>query len=126
MHVARPRDLDGLLASLEADPGATLLAGGTDLMVAVNLQHHRPDAVIALRRVDDLKGWDGSFIGAGVTYRRMEAGPVPALAELARTVGSPQIRAAGTLGGMWIVSGGRAGDAALPHVGGRLRFGPRR
>jgi CO/xanthine dehydrogenase FAD-binding subunit len=99
MHIHRPRDLAGVLDGLDAQPVTTLLAGGTDLMVDVNLAHERPDAVVALRRVDELGSWDASFIGAGVTYARMETGPLPALAELARTVGSPQIRAAGTLGG---------------------------
>ncbi len=99
MQIERPRDLDELLAGLDSHPEATLLAGGTDLMVDVNLSHHRPETVVALRRVDDLATWDDGFIGAGVTYARMEAGPHPALAQLARTVGSPQIRATGTIGG---------------------------
>ncbi len=99
MHLVRPRDLDGVLDALAAHPGATLLAGGTDLMVEVNLQHRRPETVICLRRVEELRTFEPGFIGAGVTWARLEHGPIPALAELARTVGSPQIRAAGTLGG---------------------------
>jgi CO/xanthine dehydrogenase FAD-binding subunit len=99
MHLVRPHDLDGVLDALASHPGATLLAGGTDLMVAVNLEHHRPAAVICLRRVDELRTVEPGFIGAGVTWAQLEVGPFPALAEVARTVGSPQIRAAGTLGG---------------------------
>jgi CO/xanthine dehydrogenase FAD-binding subunit len=99
MRVVRPRDLDEARRGLASDPGATLLAGGTDLMVEVNLAHRRPDPVLALRRVDELAVWEDRFLGAGVTYARAERGPLPALAELARTVGSPQIRAVGTLGG---------------------------
>lgn len=99
MQIERPRDLDQALEDVGSQPEATLLAGGTDLMVDVNLSHVRPEAVVALRRVDELRTWDDGFIGAGVTYARMEAGPLPALAELARTVGSPQIRATGTIGG---------------------------
>ncbi len=99
MLIERPQDLPEALEGIGGSPHAVLLAGGTDLMVEVNLAHRRPEAVIALRRVDDLQTWEDGFIGAGVTYARMETGPLPALAELARTVGSPQIRAVGTIGG---------------------------
>jgi CO/xanthine dehydrogenase FAD-binding subunit len=95
----RPTALAGAIEGLAAEPGATLLAGGTDLMVEVNYHARRPRHVIALRRVAELQVWEGRRIGAGVTFRRMENGPVRALAQLARTVGSPQIRAAGTIGG---------------------------
>jgi CO/xanthine dehydrogenase FAD-binding subunit len=78
------------------------------MMVEINFNHLKPHNVIALRRVQELRIWtknaDGTItIGAGVPYQEMETGElknlVPALAEAARTVGSPQIRAAGTLGG---------------------------
>ena len=107
MTVALPRNMSELRAAITADPSATLLGGGTDLMVEVNLHGRRPGSIIGLRRVDELSRWssDGRTvrIGAGVPWGEMEVGEiarlVPALAEAARTVGSPQIRAAGTLGG---------------------------
>jgi CO/xanthine dehydrogenase FAD-binding subunit len=99
MDVTLPRDLDATLAAVAADPDATILAGGTDLMVSVNYHGLRPTAVIGIRRVPELQQWDGRFIGAGVTYHRLESGPIAALAQAARTVGSPQIRSAGTIGG---------------------------
>lgn len=99
METILPRDLDEALAAIAADPEATVLAGGTDLMVRVNLQGLRPARVIAIRRVPELREWQGRFIGAAVTHRRLENGPITALAEAARTVGSPQIRSAGTIGG---------------------------
>jgi CO/xanthine dehydrogenase FAD-binding subunit len=114
MRMIRPRDLDGALDALASNPGATLLAGGTDLMVEVNLQHRRPETVIALRRVRELRERDRDFIGAGVTWQELAAEAPPALAELARTVGSPQIRAAGTLGGN-LGTASPAGDA-LPFL----------
>ncbi|MFP4636645.1 MAG: FAD binding domain-containing protein, partial [Nitriliruptoraceae bacterium] len=80
MQIERPGDLDEVLELLAGDPRATLLAGGTDLMVEVNLDHSRPESVVALRRVDELATWEDGFIGAGVTYARMESGPLPALA----------------------------------------------
>lgn len=102
--------LDEVVHLLADEPGATLLAGGTDAMVEVNDGHRRPDRlVIALNRVAELRSWthDPSAgtvcVGAAVTYtelmREPIAGLVPALAEASRTVGSPQIRNAGTLGG---------------------------
>jgi CO/xanthine dehydrogenase FAD-binding subunit len=99
MELCRPTSLDEALGCLASHPHATILAGGTDLMVEVNLVHRRPDVVLTLRGVPELTEWSDRFIGAMVTYARMERGAAPALAELARTVGSPQIRAVGTLGG---------------------------
>jgi CO/xanthine dehydrogenase FAD-binding subunit len=109
MSVQVASTLDEALAMLAARPGATLLAGGTDLMVELNLGHRRTDHVIAVGRVRELRSWridpEGAslHVGAAVTWAELMDEPiaalVPALAEAARTVGSPQIRHAGTLGG---------------------------
>ena len=110
MAVHLPDTVAGAVDRLAADPTATLLAGGTDLMVEVNDGHRRPDAsVVVVNRIAELRSWrhdphtSSVTIGAAVSYREMLDGPlatmVPALAEAARTVGSPQIRNAGTLGG---------------------------
>lgn len=99
MDTLLPRDLAEALDAAAAHPDATILAGGTDLMVAVTYQGLRPSTVIGIRRVPELQEWDSRFIGAGVTYQRLEHGPLTALAQASRTVGSPQIRAAGTIGG---------------------------
>jgi CO/xanthine dehydrogenase FAD-binding subunit len=109
-----PGDLDEALRAVGDAPDATLLAGGTDVMVEVNFRHINPSRVIALRRVEELREWRGRRIGAGVTYTRMERGPYPALAQLSRTVGSPQIRNAGTIGGN-LGTASPAGDA-LPFL----------
>lgn len=89
--------------------GAVPLAGGTDLMVEVNLGQTRPETVVALRRVAELQDWEGPRIGAGVTWRRIEREGPKALAEAARTVGSPQIRNAATIGGN-LATASPAGD----------------
>ena len=99
MQVARPTTLAEALDALDADPTATVLAGGTDLMVAVTYGRRRPASVVAVRRVEELREWEGTFIGAGTTWARIEKDGPRALAQAARTVGSPQIRAAGTIGG---------------------------
>jgi CO/xanthine dehydrogenase FAD-binding subunit len=110
MTLAVPTSLDEAVALLADHPDAMLLAGGTDAMVEINDGHRRPsDLVIALNRVGDLRSWRhdaerGTItIGAAVTYTELMdaslAALVPALAQASRTVGSPQIRNAGTLGG---------------------------
>jgi CO/xanthine dehydrogenase FAD-binding subunit len=97
VEIVHPNSIDEALAGL--GDGAIPLAGGTDLMVEVNFGHLRPESVVGLRRLDALKEWDGRRIGSGVTWRRIETEGPKALAEAARTVGSPQIRNAGTIGG---------------------------
>ena len=97
------------LSALADEPTSMVLAGGTDVMVEINGGHRRPENVIAVSRIPELRTWShdvGSAtlrIGAAVTYAELEADPfgqwVPALCQAARTVGSPQIRHAATLGG---------------------------
>jgi CO/xanthine dehydrogenase FAD-binding subunit len=109
MPVHIPHTIAEATALLADHPDATILNGGTDLMVEVNFNHRRPESVLLLRNVPQLSQWSidsaaGTItIGAGVPYSVMEKGEiataVPALAQAARTVGSPQIRAAGTMGG---------------------------
>jgi CO/xanthine dehydrogenase FAD-binding subunit len=107
-----PRSLPEALAALADDPSLTVLAGGTDLMVDLNYGRRRPTGVVSLRRVAELRGWrveagerEGGdvVLGAATTYTDMLdpelARLVPALAAAARTVGSPQIRNTGTIGG---------------------------
>ncbi len=97
MQAVHPTTLDEALAATAA--GATPLAGGTDLMVEVNFGHRRPEDVVGLRRVSELKEWEANRIGSGVTWRRVEGEGPKAYAQAARTVGSPQIRNAATIGG---------------------------
>ena len=100
-----------------AHPDATPIAGGTDVMVELNLDHKRPAAILDLTRVRELTRWeevDGRLrVGAGVTYTRLmeELGDrLPGLAMASRTVGSPQIRNRGTVGGN-LGTASPAGDA---------------
>lgn len=108
MTVAVPLSLTDAFNELSRTPDARLIQGGTDLMVEINFNHVKPVNVIALRRIKALRTWQMNSnntitIGSGVPYQEMETGKLkellPALAQAARTVGSPQIRAAGTLGG---------------------------
>ena len=109
MTVLIPQSLHDALAAATANPDAQIIQGGTDLMVEINFNHRKPTDVIALRRVDEIRNYVVSadkknvVIGSGLPYREMEHGELakllPALAQAARTVGSPQIRAAGSIGG---------------------------
>jgi CO/xanthine dehydrogenase FAD-binding subunit len=108
------------LAMKAAHPEALPIAGGTDVMVEINFDRHRPPAFIDLTRIAELTDWgeEGDLlrIGAGVTYTRLinELGdPLPGLAMASRTVGSPQIRNRGTVGGN-LGSASPAGDAHPP------------
>ncbi|MEO7555795.1 MAG: FAD binding domain-containing protein [Acidimicrobiales bacterium] len=117
MTVTAPAGLEEALATLAADPDALVLAGGTDLMVAVNAGRRRFESVIALRQVTELHevelGEVSLRLGGGVTYTRLLADDIvaaaPALAQAARTVGSPPIRNAGTIGGN-LATASPAGD----------------
>lgn len=114
MDFIAARDLDEALEAKANDPSSEFLSGGTDLMVEVNLAHHRPASVISLRRVDQLRDSPANRIGAGMTWAALEHGPHVGLAEAARTVGSPQIRAIGTIGGN-VATASPAGDG-LPWI----------
>jgi CO/xanthine dehydrogenase FAD-binding subunit len=132
MPVFLPTSLEEAYASLDREPEAELLAGGTDFMVEVNAASRRPEVVVSLRGVPELKGWrrDGGdvVLGAGLSYTEMlspELGDlVPLLAQAARTIGSPQIRNAGTIGGN-LGTASPAGDTlpALAVLGARIGVG---
>src|SRR3954447_7729377 len=120
MEFYRPDDWQEALEIKAAHPEARPISGGTDLMVELNFDHDRPGAVIDLTRVPELGEWgteNGRLrVGAGVTYTRIiaELGErLPGLAMASRTVGSPQIRNRGTIGGN-LGSSSPAGDALPP------------
>jgi CO/xanthine dehydrogenase FAD-binding subunit len=106
MEFLQPASLAEALAAKADCPGAVPIAGGTDVMVEINFDVRRPEALLDLNRVPELSSWwrDGGLVrlGAGVSYARVIGelgGPLPGLAMAARTVGSPQIRNRGTVGG---------------------------
>ncbi len=121
MDVLTPRSLDEALRQKASNPGAVPIQGGTDLMVALNFDRARPEALMNLNEVEELRGWsreNGALrLGAGLTYSEAMASglgeELPALAEAARTVGSPQIRNRGTIGGN-LGTASPAGDALPP------------
>ena len=120
MEYLRPRNWSDAVALKTEDPSVVPINGGTDLMVEINFARRRPPALLDLSRLDELKGWEkrnGSVeLGAGVTYTRIIeelSTELPALAIASRTVGSPQIRNRGTVGGN-LATASPAGDAHPP------------
>ena len=125
MDFLRPGSWAEALAVKAARPDALPLAGGTDVMVELNFDVRRPAALLDLTRIGELRRWsaaDGQIrLGAGLTYSRVIGelgGLLPGLAMAARTVGSPQIRNRGTVGGN-LGAASPAGDCHPPLLAGR-------
>jgi CO/xanthine dehydrogenase FAD-binding subunit len=121
VDVLTPRTLEEALRLKAEEPGAVPIEGGTDVMVELNFDRARPPALLNLNEVAELKGWsreNGTIrLGASLTYDEAMEPPLrdelPALAEASRTVGSPQIRNRGTIGGN-LGTASPAGDALPP------------
>jgi CO/xanthine dehydrogenase FAD-binding subunit len=119
VDVLTPRSLEEALALKAERPGAVPIQGGTDVMVELNFDRARPPALLNLNEVAELRGWSrekGTLrLGSGLTYAEaMELRePLQALAEASRTVGGPQIRSRGTIGGN-LGTASPAGDALPP------------
>lgn len=137
MNVLFPRDLKGLFDAL-AEPGARVLAGGTDLLVRLRSNPDRaatpatPATLVSLDRLAALRGISeesggkeggGSLhrvlrLGAACTHAELLAHPLlrarlPVLALALAELGSPPIRNMGTLGGN-ICTASPAGDTLPP------------
>ncbi|MGZ4535424.1 MAG: FAD binding domain-containing protein, partial [Nocardioidaceae bacterium] len=117
MEFVQPTSWSDALEAKAALPAAVPVAGGTDVMVELNFDQRRPEALLDLTRVAELAEWthqDGRVrLGAGVTYTRVIeelSALLPGLAMASRTVGSPQIRNRGTVGGN-LGAASPAGDA---------------
>ena len=106
MEFLQPATWADALAIKSELPDAVPIAGGTDVMVELNFDARRPDALLDLTRVAELADWAADNgrvrLGAAVSYARVITelgGRLPGLAMAARTIGSPQIRNRGTVGG---------------------------
>ena len=116
MEVLLPRSLDEALGMKSDHPEALPIAGGTDVMVDINFGRLRPPALMDVSRVPELstvRQENGRiFLGSGVTYSAIVTGMTAfrPLVQASRSVGSPQIRNRGTVGGN-VGTGSPAGDA---------------
>jgi CO/xanthine dehydrogenase FAD-binding subunit len=140
MDVLLPRTLEEALELAAANPEVVPIAGGTDVVVELNMDHGRPETLMDVSRLPELGEWrreDGHlFLGAGMTYTRIirELPEHTPLVQASRSVGSPQIRNRGTVGGN-LGTGSPAGDALpvlaawdaeviLARAGGSMRSVP--
>jgi CO/xanthine dehydrogenase FAD-binding subunit len=116
MDVLLPRTLEEALELATSNPEVVPIAGGTDVMVELNMDLGRPETLMDVSRLPELAQWrreNGQlFLGAGVTYTRImrELPEHIALVQASRSVGSPQIRNRGTVGGN-VGTASPAGDA---------------
>jgi CO/xanthine dehydrogenase FAD-binding subunit len=121
VDVLTPRSLDEALRLKAEHPDALPLQGGTDVLVWLNFDWIRPETLLNLNEVPELRGWsqeNGRLrLGSGLTYTEAMEAPLaelaPVLAEASRTVGSPQIRNRGTIGGN-LGTASPAGDTLPP------------
>lgn len=133
----RPESLEAALALLaEHGEGATVLAGGHSLLPVMKLRLAAPEVVIDIGRLAELNyirvDGDEVAIGAATRYRDIVISDVLAqecalLVAVTRTVGDPQVRHRGTLGGA-LAHGDPAGDlpaAVLALDGTIVLRGPR-
>ena len=115
-----PTSLDEAYELLaERGSEATIIAGGTDLMVALNSRSLDAGEFIDIWRLDELRGVSDEGetvrIGSLTTYTQLIKSPLiqqnlPSLVESSRTIGAIQIQNRGTLGGN-IVNASPAGDS---------------
>ena len=118
---ATPRSLDEAIRIRADDPERRIVHGGTDVMVGVNAGTVDIERWLSLRRVSELseRSYDDAgclLLGAGTTFAGLssaEGQHLTALQMAARTVGSAQIRSAGTIGGN-LVTASPAADAVPP------------
>ncbi len=115
---------------------ASVLAGGTDLLVEIREHVRRPDFVVNIKKIPDLDGLHyedevGLLIGALVTARTVETAPVvldkfAGLAQAARELGSIQVRNRATVIGN-LCRASPSADTAPPLIADAARarlFGP--
>lgn len=131
-EVLIPDSLPGLQAALlRATPQSRVLAGGTDLVIAMHEKRCKPDLLIDLSGVRELDyirlEQDRLHIGATCTFTRLKENELVrkhalCLAQAAAVVGSNQIRNCATIGGN-IGNASPAGDAipALLALGALVR-----
>ncbi len=133
----RPTSVDAALALLaEHGDDAKVLAGGHSLLPVMKLRLAAPELIVDIGRLSELRyqrvDGDQLVIGAGTRHHDLATSDViqaeaPLLGAVARTVGDPQVRHRGTIGGS-LAHGDPASDlpaAVLASDGEVVLRGPR-
>lgn len=123
--VYKVRSIDEVVELLEKyRENAKIIAGGTDIVIALRNEKINPKVLIDISSIDELKSIkdEGEFIkiGAGVTFTKIVESSLFqknlwGLYKACRLVGSPQIRNKGTIGGN-IANGSSAADSIPPLI----------
>jgi len=122
-NLIRPHDVNEALAVV-AGGDVTPIAGGTDLLVRMRKGIISPEKVIDMSGIEELKeireSEENIILGSLVTHAQVVSSELtkyylPLLVQGCQTVGSPQIRNTGTLGGN-IVNASPAADSLPPLV----------
>ena len=118
----RAESVDDAIAKLSSNEDAKLLAGGHSLLPAMKLRLARPSVLIDIGRLQDLSyvREDGDRIAIGALTRHHDVATsealrsgCPIVADAASSIGDPQVRHVGTIGGS-VAHGDPAGD--MPSV----------
>src|SRR3954464_13760691 len=111
MDVVSPRSLDEALRVKAEHPGALPVQGGTDVLVELNFDRRRPEVLLNLNEVPELRGWsreNGTLrLASGLTYSEIMGGPVGE--------GLAALRGAARWAGRGGRSGGRPGQWGPPR-----------
>lgn len=123
--IYKASSVDDAISALSQDPGAVVIAGGTDVLIKIREGKLAGCRLVSIHDLPELKG-----IGLGtegqveigplstfrdVTYSDVIRATVPVLGEATDTAGGPQLRAAGTIGGN-VCNGITSADSASTLV----------
>jgi carbon-monoxide dehydrogenase medium subunit len=108
IHYEAPSSIADAISFLQAHPGASVLAGGTDLLVQFRAGVKQPSAFVDIKRIPDVVGIrideTGLRLGAATSAAVIGEHPEvrrlwPGIAEAVALIGSVQIQGRGTVGG---------------------------
>ena len=115
------KDVADAVQALTANPNAEIISGGTDVLIRVREGKDAGKALVSIKNIEEIKGVklldNGDlWIGAGTCFTHLTNDPlvqkhIPMLGEAVDTVGGPQIRNMGTIGGN-ICNGATSADSA--------------
>jgi CO/xanthine dehydrogenase FAD-binding subunit len=119
-----PRSIADAVKLMAADPGAKILAGGTDLLVQFRAGTRQPTAFVDVKRIPELVGVTidaqglrlGAATAAAVIAEHADVRRLwPGLADAVHLIGSTQIQGRGSVGGN-LCNGSPAADTTCALI----------